>query len=112
MVAVLTLAVGIGANTGIFSLIDAIVLRPLPYPQADRLVALQEANRRGDEYSLSWLDFVDWRNESRSFSAMAAIQGGTSTLTGVGAAERLQALKVSSVFFNLGSTPVLRARFP
>ena len=59
VVTVLTLALGIGANTGIFSLIDAIVLRPLPYPQADRLLALQEANRKGDEYSLSWQDFVD-----------------------------------------------------
>ncbi|MGO8816911.1 MAG: ADOP family duplicated permease [Terriglobia bacterium] len=112
LVTMLTLALGIGANTGIFSLIDAIVLRPLPYPQADRLVALHEANRKGNGYSLSWLDFVDWRDQSRSFSAMAAIQSGTATLTGVGAAERLQGLKVSSTFFLiLGVQPLLGRDF-
>jgi putative ABC transport system permease protein len=111
-VSVVTLALGIGANTGIFSLIDAIVLRPLPYPQADRLVALQEANRKGRGYSLSWLDFVDWREQNRSFTSMAAIQGGTATLTGVGAAERLQALKVSFPFFSiLGVHPLLGRDF-
>ncbi|MGO8792319.1 MAG: ADOP family duplicated permease [Terriglobia bacterium] len=112
VVTVLTLALGIGANTGIFSLIDAIVLRPLPYPEADRLVALHEGNRKGDEYSLSWLDFVDWRNQSRSFSAMAAMQGGTTTLTGAGTAERLQTLKVSAAFFSiLGVHPLLGRDF-
>ena len=112
VVVILTLALGIGANTAIFSLVDTIVLRPLPYPEADRLVALQEANRKGEEYSLSWLDFVDWRTQSRSFSAMAAIQGGSATLTGTGDAARLQTLKTSSPFFSmLGVRPLLGRDF-
>jgi hypothetical protein len=109
-VVILTLALGIGANRAIFSLVDTIVLRPLPYPEADRLVALQEANRKGEEYSVSWLDFVDWRTQSRSFSAMAAIQGGSATLTGTAEAERLETLKTSSPFFSILGARLLLGR--
>ena len=109
---ILTLALGIGANSAIFSLIDSIVLRPLPYPDATRLVALTEADRKGDDSSLSWLDFVDWRSQSRSFAAIAAIQGRTANLTGIGDAGRLQILRVSSPFFSmLGVHPVLGRDF-
>jgi predicted permease len=109
-IVIFTLALGIGANTAIFSLVDSIVLRPLPYPEAGRLVALQEANRKGQEYSVSWLDFVDWRAQSRSFSAMAAIQGQSATLTGTAEAERLETLKISFPFFSMLGTHLFLGR--
>ena len=81
---IFTLALGIGANTAIFSLVDATLLRPLPYPEADRIVALSEADPRGNDLMVSWLDFVDWRNETRSYSALAALAGVNFNLAGNG----------------------------
>jgi hypothetical protein len=75
VIVILTLALGIGANTVIFSLVDATILRPLPYPGADRIVALSEADRKGNDLMVSWPDFVDWRSETRSYSAIAALGG-------------------------------------
>ena len=85
IVAALTLALGIGANTAIFSVVDAVILRPLPYPEPARLVELwgnvkrAKVERRGASYP----DYVDWRTESRSFESMAAFDSGTMILTGV-----------------------------
>lgn len=101
-VVILTLGIGIGANTAIFGLVDRVVLEPLPYPDANRLVAISEADRkRGEEMSVSWLDFVDWRSRNKSFSAVAAVQGSGVNLTGVDQAERLEAMNVSAPFFSL-----------
>ena len=91
LVAVLTLALGIGANTAIFSVVDAVILRPLPYPEPARLVELwgnvkrAKVERRGASYP----DYVDWRDQSQSFERMAAFDSGTMTLTGVDEPERI-----------------------
>ncbi len=112
LVVIITLALGIGANTAIFSLIDATILRPLPYPQADRIVALSEADRKGSDLMVSWADFVDWQHETRSFSALAALGGGNFNLTGNGQAERLHGLRVSASFLSvLGLHPLLGRDF-
>jgi putative ABC transport system permease protein len=111
-IVILTLAVGIGANTAIFSLLDATLLRPLPYPEANQIVALSEADREGNDLTVSWPDFVDWRNQSRSFSAIAALRGSNFNLTGNGEAERLHGLRVSASFLSvLGVHPLLGRDF-
>jgi predicted permease len=112
LVVTVTLALGIGANTAIFSLIEATVLRPLPYPDADRLIALSEIDRQGDDVMVSWPDFVDWQNQTTSFSAIAALGGINFNLTGHGQAERLHGLRVSASFLSaLGVHPLLGRDF-
>ncbi len=72
-VAVLTLALGVGANTAIFSVVNAVLLRPLPYPEADRLVRVWEVSPRGDDHNVvSRGNFMDWRDGARSFDALGA----------------------------------------
>jgi putative ABC transport system permease protein len=112
IIIILTLALGIGANTAIFSLVDVTILRPLPYAEADRIVALSEVDRKGDDLMVSWPDFVDWRDQSKSFSAMAALGGINFNLTGNGVAERLHGLRVSASFLSvLGVHPILGRDF-
>ena len=112
LVVVVTLAVGIGANAAIFSLIEATVLRPLPNADADRLVALSEADREGNDLMVSWPDFVDWESDTTGFSAMAALGGVNLNLTGQGQAERLHGLRVSFSFLSvLGVHPLLGRDF-
>jgi predicted permease len=103
VVAALTLALGIGANTAIFSVVDAVILRPLPYPEPSRLVELwgnvkrAKVERRGASYP----DYVDWRDQSRSFDAMAGFGSGSMTITGVDEPERLTGEYVSQPYFDL-----------
>lgn len=107
LIIITTLALGIGANTAIFSLLDATMLRPLPYPDADRLVAISEANRKGEDLMVSWPDFVDYRKEATSFSAIAALGGINFNLTGGDQPERLHGLRVSASFLSvLGVRPM------
>src|SRR5687767_8363101 len=82
LTAILTLALGIGATTAIFSVVNAIVLRPLPYPRADRIVALQNHYTKSGvrSNSISAPDFHDWREHSRSFSALAYYTGGETSV--------------------------------
>jgi putative ABC transport system permease protein len=111
-IVILTLALGIGANTAIFSLVDATILRPLPYAEADRIVALSESDRKGNDLMVSWPDFVDWRKKSGSFTAIAALRGMNFNLTGNGQAERLHGLRVSASFLSvLGVHPLLGRDF-
>ncbi|HJX27339.1 MAG TPA: permease prefix domain 1-containing protein, partial [Thermoanaerobaculia bacterium] len=84
LIAVLTLALGIGATTTIFSVLDAVVLRPLPYPEPDRLMRIWESNPQTDQFSVSDPNYLDWRKESRSFADLAAIRFTTPSLTGDG----------------------------
>ena len=76
-VAVLSLALGIGANTAIFSLIYAVLLRPFPYPEPERLVRVYEAGRMGDRQALSEANLLEWRDQARSFEALAMYSAGT-----------------------------------
>ncbi|MBV8674623.1 MAG: ABC transporter permease [Acidobacteriaceae bacterium] len=112
---ILTLALGIGATTGIFSLVNAVLLRPLPFPQPDQLMELQhESHRTGTiaPQSLSYPDFFDWRSQNRSFSSMASFRDGTNSLTNSGTAQVLQSETVSSDFFRvLGAHPELGRDF-
>jgi len=77
LVAILTLAVGIGANTAIFSVVNGVLLRPLPYPDPDRIVRLSERTQTGTVVDVSHPNFLDWRARTRSFAALAEYSGGT-----------------------------------
>jgi predicted permease len=100
--AVLTLALGIGANTAIFSVCNAVLLKPLPYSEPDRIVMLWEQPRVGTPHTVSPANFVDWREQTRSFSEVAALRSTSSMiLVGQGEPARLKAAAVSSNFFSL-----------
>jgi predicted permease len=101
MVAVLTLALGIGANTAIFSVVDAVLLRPLPFPEPDRLVRLWETTPAGDHNVVSPFNFLHWRDRTRSFEHMAAIGDWTSNITGDGEPVAVHGLNVSPGFFSI-----------
>jgi predicted permease len=110
-VAVLTLALGIGTNTAIFSVVDAALLRPLPYPDAGRILRLYESHPRGD-WVMSPPNFVDLRDRSRAFTAMGAWTGTSYALTGQGPAEEVQAAAVTPAFFGaMGVGPALGRTF-
>lgn len=114
-VAVLTLALGIGANTAIFSVINAVLLRSLPYPQEEQLVVLRE-KRGGEEErvtnSASFLNFRDWQARSQSFQSMAIVERSEATLTGEGEPARVQlAVTSAEIFSVLGLQPLLGRAF-
>ncbi|HEX5706321.1 MAG TPA: ABC transporter permease [Pyrinomonadaceae bacterium] len=115
LVAVVALALGIGANTAIFSVVNSVLLRPLPYPESERLVQLAVANAstgaRGG--ALAYLDFLDWQREARTFEAMAAYTGGSGALTGDGSApEQLAGVATTPDLFKvLGVSPVIGRTF-
>ena len=81
IIAILTLALGIGANTTIFSVVNGVLINPLPYPQADRLVVLFQNKPHFTRGSISYLNFLDWQRDNRSFEAMAAYRNGDAKLT-------------------------------
>jgi predicted permease len=99
--AVVTLALGIGANTAIFSICNAVLFKPLPYAEPGRIVTLWERMRDGKLSTVAPANFVDWRNGSRSFSDMAAVDSSSFILGGQGEAARLAGAGVSSNFFSL-----------
>lgn len=112
VVAVLTLALGIGANAGIFSVVNAVLLNPLPYPHPEQLMALHESKPNFPDGSISFPNFKDWKKNNLTFSDMATSRPFAYTLTGMGDSERLQARLVSSDFFSvLGVNPVLGRNF-
>ncbi len=112
LIAILTLALGIGATTAIFSVLDAVVLSPLPYPEPDRLMYLWETNPQTDHFSVSDPNYIDWREANRSFADMAAIRFATPSLVGDGEPVRLTAAAVTaSLFPVLGAKPALGRTF-
>ena len=114
LVAIVTLALGIGANTAIFSLVNSILLRPLPYREPDRLVRLiQSSPKLGlPTWGVSQADFAAYRDQNRSFEAVALFNSGGTNLTGQGEPERLAATNVSADFFKvLGINPIFGRTF-
>ena len=112
IIAVLTLALGIGANTAIFSVVEGVVLAELPYPQPDRLVMVLESRPTLKQLGISYPDFQDWQRGARSFEQMAALTWRSYDLTGPGTSEYLAGMEVSSGFFaTLGVRPVLGHEF-
>lgn len=107
IVAILTLALGIGANAAIFSHVNALILRPFSLPQLDRVVAIWETVPKQDAYSVSVApaNFHDWTEQSKSFEYLAATRGWDANLTGDGVAERVEGYQVSSNFFPLLGVP-------
>src|SRR3954470_12306598 len=112
-VTVLVLAAGIGANSAMFSLVDAALLRSLPFTQPDRLVMLWERSTRVAHNRVSPLNFLDWSEQQQAFEAVAAIAGGSRTLTGAGGeAERIPGQAVTWQFFDtLGVRPIAGTMF-
>lgn len=115
LVTVLILALGIGANTAVFSLTSAVLLRPLPFPDPDRLVVLwQDSTAVGGPAQLmpESEDYVEWQRRSRSFDALAALEDVSYNLTGDGEPERLEASRTTANLFSLlGMQPLLGRTF-
>src|SRR3954465_14492921 len=112
-ITVAVLALGIGANSAMFSLVDAALLRPLPFTQPDRLAMLWERGTRSAHNRVSPLNFLDWSEQQQAFSAFAAVAGGGRTLTGSGGeAERIPGQAVTWQFFELfGVRPIAGTTF-
>jgi putative ABC transport system permease protein len=110
--AVTTLALGIGGNTAIFSIVNGVLLNPLPFPQPEQLVSLHESKPNFAEGSISYPNFLDWRKQNRSFSSMALSRSWSFTMTGRGDAEQLRGEYLSAGFFAvLGVHPLLGSEF-
>ena len=90
-VAVLTLALGIGANTAIFSVVHAVLLKSLPYPDSDRLTILSEYSAQNGSESVSWMDYLEWQQQNHSFDEMAAYNTTDFNFTGGGIPEVIRA---------------------
>jgi putative ABC transport system permease protein len=115
LIALFTLALGIGANTAIFSVVNSVLLRPLPYPNADRLMTIWEDHRARNGPVDEWTSppgFEDWRDQAKSFDHVVAFQNWQPTLTGQGEPERLAGAQVShDTFAMLGVAPALGRSF-
>jgi putative ABC transport system permease protein len=108
----LALALGIGTNTAVFSVVHAVLLRPLPYPDSDRLVMLFTSRPHGERGNASVAEFLDWRAASRSFETLDAVDPGRFTLTGNGEAVQISGLSVTATFFEtLKARPLLGRTF-
>ena len=111
-IAVLTLALGIGANTAIFSVVNGVLLNPLPFEKPHQLVSLFEKIPNFENGSISYPNFVDWRRMNRTFSNMAAYRSTGFNLTGAGEPARIHGEMISAGFFEiLGVTPLMGRTF-
>lgn len=112
VVIVLTLALGIGANVALFSIVNGVLLNPLPYPQPDQLVTLHQSKPNFATGAIPYPNFQDWQKENRTFSAMAISRGASFSLIGLGEAEQVTGRRVSAEFFSvLGVKPALGRSF-
>ena len=111
-IAVLTLALGIGANTAIFSVVSAVLLNPLPYDNADRLVAIWENVPEHGRWRVAPANFFDWKNQNTVFQDVVAYGANRLTLTGDGEPEQLAGALVSTGYFAVvGVDPILGRAF-
>ncbi len=114
VVALLVLGLGIGANTAIFSVVNSVLLRPLPFPGSDRLAVIWETDLKDgiQREGPSAPNFLDWQEQSRSFDEMALLEVGTGTVTGGGEPEQVVGLRVTTNFLSmLGARTVLGRDF-
>src|SRR5579871_6050111 len=112
--AILTLALGIGANTAIFSVVNAVLLKPLPFAEPDRLVVVNEKNDKLhlQDFGSSVLNYLSWKEQAQSFQWMGAVGGGNYNLTGRGDPENFGGAPISpSIFPLLGIQPVAGRAF-
>src|SRR6184192_576188 len=102
-IAVLTLALGIGANTAIFSVINAVLLRPLPYPNAGRIMVLNESSGSGQDFSVALPDYFDWQKESKTFEHLACTHKESRNLSGIPGREpeRVSCASITRNFFDI-----------
>ena len=111
-VVVLTLALGIGANAALFSVVNGVLLNPMPYPQPEQLVALNQRTSNVAASSISYPNFLDWQKENQTLSAMAVSRGSSFALVGTGEAERVAGRRCTANLFSvLGVKPVLGRDF-
>jgi hypothetical protein len=110
LAAVLTLALGIGANSAIFSVVNTVLLRPLPYAEPDRLVFLNEKSPVLDEMSISYPNFSDWREHNQSFEKIGVYNRGSYNLTGTGDPERIITTQMSADMFQVLRVNALHGR--
>src|SRR2546430_722184 len=106
-VAVLTLALGIGANTATFSIVNAVLLQPLPYPDADRIMVLNESSGPGQNFSVALPDYLDWQRDNTVFEHLAATHKESRNLSGIPGREpeRVSCASVTRNFFNIIGLP-------
>ncbi len=111
-IAILTLALGIGANTALFSVVNGVLLNPLPFPNADQLLAVYSRTPAFGESSISYPNFLDWHRDNHSFSGLSGFRSDEFNLTGVGEPERLHGHMISLDFFStLGIKPIVGRTF-
>ena len=113
-VAVLALALGIGANSAIFSVVNSVLLRPLPFKAPDQLMIVwEDSSKYGfPKDTPAPANFIDWRDQNQVFESMAAVASQTFNLTGTGEPEKIEGQRVSAVFFPmLGVEPILGRSF-
>ncbi len=103
IVAVLTLALGIGANTAIFSVVDAVLLRPLPYPESDRLFTVYQTLPQdpAQNTGVSYPNYLDWTQQNEAFESIAAVRGNVLALSGQGEPTYIQTGSVTSNYFDV-----------
>lgn len=106
LMAILTLAIGIGANTAIFTVLNAVILRPLPFYDPSKLCIVTEKSPQFDSMSVAYLNYQDWKSQNSSFTGLAMFRRGDYTLTGDRGPEHILGREVSAGFFSLlGVTP-------
>jgi len=110
LIAIITLALGIGANTAIFSVIYSVLLKPLPYPEADRLTIVSESDSNQPQISVAFPDYIDWKTQNHSFDELAATRRESFNLSGLDnrAPEQISGAIVTANFFKvIGLQPQL-----
>ncbi len=112
LIAILTLTLGIGANTALFSVVNGVLLNPLPYPRSTQLVSIYEKDAGQDKAPISYLNFLDWQSQNDAFSSIAMYRHEDYNLTGASQAERINGFMISSTFLStLGLHPALGRDF-